>query len=70
MGFKEGTGQVFPKDDQGNRLFSEVNYLETYAVLFFFIFIILKRNFFLSFYFIKGYGGAGKRGQSKIDRCE
>ena len=34
MGFKEGTGQVFPKDDQGNRLFSDVSYLETYAVCF------------------------------------
>lgn len=33
MGFKEGTGEPFPKDSDGNMMFSDVNYLETYKEL-------------------------------------
>jgi hypothetical protein len=39
MGFAENTGLgAFPKDDQGNRLYSDVHYLETYKVGFFRVF--------------------------------
>ena len=31
---KENTGEKFPKDKDGNRLYSEVHYLETYKVYF------------------------------------
>jgi diketogulonate reductase-like aldo/keto reductase len=30
---KEGTGEAFPKDAQGKRLFSDVHYMETYKAL-------------------------------------
>lgn len=33
MGFKEGTGDPFPKDSDGNVIFSDVSYLETYKEL-------------------------------------
>jgi diketogulonate reductase-like aldo/keto reductase len=33
MGFKENTGEPFPKDSDGNRLFSDIHYLETYSAL-------------------------------------
>lgn len=34
MGFAENTGmEPFPKDADGNRLYSDVHYLETYKVI-------------------------------------
>lgn len=33
MGFKENTGEAFPKDSHGKTIYSDVNYLETYHAL-------------------------------------
>jgi hypothetical protein len=65
---KENTGmEPFPKDEQGNRLYSDIHYVETYKVQYDYLFFDKKNEFELTLVNYLGYGRISKRRKDKID---